>query len=436
MASDFLQLADISLLITKGTTPSTFGGRFTSAGINFVKSESLSYDGRIDNTKFAFIDRATHEKQKRSQITENDILYSIAGVNLGKCGVATADILPANTNQAVAIIRIDPERANARFVSYVLRDTRFVQKVLRGVAQSAQPNVNLGDISRFSIPSFPLSSQRAIAKVLTDLDQKIELNRRMAETLEAMVLTLFKSWFVSFDPVQPKSDKRSGLSQKVATLFPLSIGKEGLPKGWALRDVSELFDVGIGKTPPRNDPQWFSKNDKDIPWMSIRDLGTCGTYISEVSEYLTQEAVDRFRVRLIPNNTVVLSFKLTVGRVAIAARDMLSNEAIAHFLARSGTYISSEYLFCFLKSFNFESLGSTSSIASAVNSESIREIKIIEPDKKVHDAFFSIAQPCFLRIRQLQEEARTVTTLRDALLPRLISGELRINDVEKRIVAA
>lgn len=95
--------------------------------------------------------------------------------------------------------------------------------------------------------------------------------------------------------------------------------------------ADEYFDISIGKTPPRKEPQWFSTNPKDVTWVSISDMGTCGLYISESSEQLTKEAVDRHNVKIVPDNTVLLSFKLTVGRIAITDGEMTTNEAIAHF---------------------------------------------------------------------------------------------------------
>ena len=117
-----MPLADLCLKITKGTTPNEKDGGFSERGINYIKSESLSYDGSIDATKFAFISEETNQRLKRSIIQDADILYSIAGANLGKCGIARAEYLPANTNQAVAIIRVDEQRASSRFISFCLRN--------------------------------------------------------------------------------------------------------------------------------------------------------------------------------------------------------------------------------------------------------------------------------------------------------------------------
>ncbi len=249
----FAELKSLCRLITKGTTPTTIGGHFTESGVNFIKSESIGYDGTIDASKFTYIDTPTNRQLKRSQIADGDILYSIAGVHLGKCASARKEHLPANTNQAVAIIRVDSEHVVSKFVEYVLRNRSFVEEVNAGVAQSAQPNVNLTEIGRFQIPLPPKTEQAAIAATLGALDDKIELNRRMNETLEAIARAVFKSWFVDFDPVRDTAEGRKpyGMTDATAALFSDSFDESPLgkiPKGWAAVPLPAAFDVN----PPRS----------------------------------------------------------------------------------------------------------------------------------------------------------------------------------------
>lgn len=140
-------LKDITTKITKGTTPTSIGCKFEKSGINFIKSESLVDGKTIDKSKFAFISERTHERLKRSQIEENDILFSMAGMFLGKTGIATAEVVPANTNQAVAIIRVDDTKANYEYVYYYLNQKSVIHTINTTSAQSAQPNINLKQIA-------------------------------------------------------------------------------------------------------------------------------------------------------------------------------------------------------------------------------------------------------------------------------------------------
>ena len=135
-------------------------------------------------------------------------------------------------------------------------------------------------------------------------------------------------------------------------------------------------------------------------------------------------------MRRIPGDTVVLSFKLTVGRVAITDGEMFSNEAIAHFLPKADNWLSTAYLYCYLRQFDYESLGSTSSIATAVNSDSVRSIAILVPNAVICLAFEILANNSFSQVRSMQRESRSLAQLRNTLLPKLISGELRVSDTE------
>ena len=192
--------------------------------------------------------------------------------------------------------------------------------------------------------------------------------------------------------------------------------------------AEEYFDIAIGKTPPRKEHQWFTTNPSDVTWVSISDMGGCGTYIRRSSEQLTQEAVDKFNIRIIPSNTVLLSFKLTVGRIAITYGEMTTNEAIAHFKTDK-TFIN-EYLYCYLKDFNYQTMGSTSSIATAVNSKIIKAMPFVIPTDDEIFRFHTVVGPMFEQILNNQLENDLLAEMRDALLPRLMSGELDVSNLD------
>jgi len=192
--------------------------------------------------------------------------------------------------------------------------------------------------------------------------------------------------------------------------------------------AEEYFDIAIGKTPPRKEHQWFTTDPSDVTWVSISDMGSCGTYIRKSSEQLTQEAVEMFNIRVIPSNTVLLSFKLTVGRIAITYGEMTTNEAIAHF--KTDKSFINEYLYCYLKDFNYQTMGSTSSIATAVNSKIIKAMPFVIPTDDEISRFHTVVSPMFEQILNNQLENDSLAELRDTLLPRLMSGELDVSDLD------
>ena len=159
------------------------------------------------------------------------------------------------------------------------------------------------------------------------------------------------------------------------------------------------------------------------------------TFALASDEDLTTDAIEQFRVPVIPAGTVMVSFKLTVGRVAIASKDMYSNEAIAHLVENQDTPVANTFAYCFMKDFDYDTLSSTSSIATAVNSKSIKAIELIVPDAGTHSAFAAIVQPVFDQILRNVSENDTLIAIRDLLLPKLMSGELRLSDAENAVEA-
>lgn len=429
--SNAVFLSDLCSLITKGTTPTTTGGGFAIAGINFIKSESLSYDGSIDEKKFAFIDAETHRKLKRSQISEGDILYSIAGVNLGKCGMVKAHMLPANTNQAVAIIRVDPTLASARFISYFLRNTRFVQGVLNGVAQSAQPNVNLGDIGRFKIPQCSLNRQRAIASLLGALDDKIELNRQMNETLEATARLLFKDWFVDFGPTRAKAEGRPPyLAPELWSLFPDALDDDDKPMGWEPSTIGQEVRVVGGSTPSTKEPFYW---DGEFCWATPKDLSTLkAPVLLKTERRITQAGISQISSGLLPVGTLLLSSRAPIGYLAISEVETAVNQGFIAMVCEGR--LTNVFVWLWTQA-NMDAIlqkanGSTFLEISKTN---FRPIPVIIASAAILKAFDAITQPLYTQIVANERESRTLTHTRDLLLPKLMSGEIRLREAEKLV---
>ncbi len=308
---------------------------------------------------------------------------------IGQVFFAKDDYWPLNTTLYVQ----DFKGNDPLFIFYLLKVFDFTKYS----DKSAVPGINRNDVhsEKVSIPN--TEEQIKIATILSSLDDKIDLLHRQNKTLEQLAETLFRQWFV-----------------------------EEAEESWAVGTLGDIFDIGIGRTPPRQEHLWFSTNPKDIKWVSIRDMGISGIYIDQVSEYLTQEAVERFSIPIIPENTVLLSFKMTIGRIAISTEEMLSNEAIAHFKQKKNSRLFPEFLYLFLKRFRWELLGSTSSIVEAINSKMIKEIELTFPDEITLCNFKELITPYFVKIKSNQNQMSTLTMLRDTLLPKLMSGEVRV----------
>lgn len=166
--------------------------------------------------------------------------------------------------------------------------------------------------------------------------------------------------------------------------------------------LGDICDIKIGRTPPRKQPQWFSESH-GIKWVSIKDMGNTGKYISQTSEFLTADAIKKFNVPIIPAGTLLMSFKLTVGRLGFTGHDMCSNEAIAQLPIKDSDIVDKNYLYYYLKNFNFDSLSSTSSIATAVNSKTVKSISVnlppLDQQKKIANILGSLDEKIELNRR-------------------------------------
>lgn len=224
-----------------------------------------------------------------------------------------------------------------------------------------------------------------LVNILGSIDEKIENNEQKILKLEKFLLDEFSKFSSNISDFESKK-------------------------------AEEVFNISIGRTPPRQEFLWFekAKNNNNKKWISIADMGSSNVFIFNTNEYLTNDAITKFNIPLIKPNTVILSFKLTVGRVNITSEEMLSNEAIAHFNTDNKFLLP--YTYCYLKSFNYNDLGSTSSIATATNSKSIKNMNFILPNDDDVKHFYSTGNPILEKILSLQKQINKLTKLKQLYL--------------------
>ena len=178
---DTIRLGDVASLITKGTTPNHRGFEYKNNGITFLKVECISSSGRFVPSRFAYIDQHCHNSLQRSQLQQGDLLYSIAGA-LGRRAIVDVSILPANTNQALAIIRLGADAdLDRQYLFHFLVSPQIHNQIERFAVQSAQANISLANVNDFAIDSPPLPEQRKIASILTTVDRLIEHTEALIE---------------------------------------------------------------------------------------------------------------------------------------------------------------------------------------------------------------------------------------------------------------
>ena len=274
MSWEFKTVDEITELVTKGTTPSTYGYDFIEEGINYIRAEGISKDGYVDNSTFLKISQECHDKLNRSQLRASDILFSIAGMALGKTGIVKEDYLPANTNQAVAIIRPLQNLVHPKFLQYYFVNPEFYKFVNSVSAQSAQPNINLAQIKSLKINLPPLQTQKRIASILSAYDDLIENNLKRIKLLEETAQNIYKEWFVNF---RFPNYENTPINQET-----------GLPEGWEKVNLYDFAEVKMGFPFKAED---FNENSIGKPAIRIRDIPNNWT-----KTYTTQEVSEDYIV--------------------------------------------------------------------------------------------------------------------------------------------
>ena len=392
-------LDSITTKITKGTTPTSVGCTFENSGVNFIKSESLGNSRNIDRSKFAFISEQTHEKLKRSQIEKNDILFSMAGMFLGKTGIVTDDLVPANTNQAVAIIRIDTEKANHEYVYYYLNQRSVVQAVNASSAQSAQPNINLKQIGQIEIDLPERKLQDKIVSILSAIDFKIEKNNQINENLEQQAQSYFQELFV--DNADPE---------------------------WTTGTISDLGIVVGGSTPSKAKPEYYTETG--IAWITPKDLSiNKSKFVFHGENDITELGLKNSSAVIMPEGTVLFSSRAPIGYIAIAAGEVTTNQGFKSVVPKPE--IGTPFVYFFLKNTLpvIEGMASGSTFKE-VSGSTMKKVPAVIPDAETLAKFNNFCAPIFAEQRILEEQNQSLAILRDNLLPKLMSGEIDVSDVQ------
>ena len=259
------------------------------------------------------------------------------------------------------------------------------------------------EMCKVELPVPDIEKQRKIVKAYKTITDRIALKQKINYKLVACIDTIFNEQFGNFKALAESSTANTDFSS--------------LPDGWTIENAVHSFDISIGKTPPRSEPEWFTSNQTDNVWISIADMKTNSPFIFKSAEYLTNEAVKKHNVKIVPANSVLLSFKMTVGRVAIVTNEVTTNEAIAHFPCTKETLF---FVYCYLKNFNYGYLGSTSSITTAINSKIIKEMPFLMPSKKELDLFNRKVSGLFEQLKYISKELDILEELSKMLLPQLL----------------
>jgi len=300
---------------------------------------------------------------------------------------------------------------------------------------SAIPSTSRGDFYALSVKVPPRVEQQAMAQVLSSLDDKIALNHRTNETLEAVARAIFKSWFVGFDPVRAKAEggQPFDMDAETAALFPDSfedspLGK--IPKGWQVRGIGEVVSVAGGSTPRTDEPEFW---EGTVSFATPKDMSSLKTPILlETERGITELGVNQIGSGLLPKGTVLLSSRAPIGYLAIAENEVTVNQGIIAMVCDKE--LPNLYVLQWTKQ-NMETIiaNANGTTFLEISKANFRSIQVIVPSAPALCYFTNVVGPLYRRMVNNLVEANTLAAIRDALLPKLISGEIRVKDAPKMV---
>jgi len=389
--------------------------------------------------EFAFVTEAKAKSLEANLARPRDLVFTQRGT-LGQ--VALVPPRPFEVyliSQSQMKLTVDAKKADALFLYYVFTSQEQLEYIRQHAIQTGVPHTNLGILRETPIPLPRVEEQHAIALTLGELDNKIELNRQMSKTLENMVWVLFKSWFVDFDPVHAQAEGRdSGLSKNVVRLFPNSFNEnEGrqFPQGWRIATVAELCQsIFSGGTPSTQVSSFWGG---EIPWLSSGE--TRNRFITKTDKTITSEGVANSSTRMAKAGCTVIASAgqgNTRGQASLLMFDSYINQSVVA-LAANPDLASELYLFFNLsrRYDEFRQVSDSHSSRGSLTTKLLASLPIIVPPRELVAEFDAFTRPIVERIRSSVEESDLLASLRNSLLPKLVSGELRLRDLE-RIVGA
>lgn len=412
---------------------------FGSDGAAFIRATDMSR-GRVLFESAEHINEVAVRRIRKGIGRGGDILFSHKGT-VGKLALVPIDAPPFVCSPQTTFWRtLDESRLDRRFLYYFMSSRGFTEQWHSRKGETDMADyVSLTAQRKFRLSVPPIEEQRAIARVLGVLDDKIELNRQMNRALEEASRALFRSWFVGFEPTLARVDRRhpKGLTRNVASLFPEHFVDSvvgPIPEGWNVAKIGDVVRVLGGSTPRTDEPQFWAGGD--IPWATPKDLSRLSNpVLLDTERKITAEGLSQISSGLLPVGTVLLSSRAPIGYLVMTEVPVAVNQGFIAMVC-SGE-LSNHYVLRWTEENLNEVLARAGGTTFAeISKSNFRPIPVIIPGRAILDEFDALAAALHRRLASNLRESETLAALRDALLPKLLSGQVQIAPVEKLVEQA
>ena len=415
---------------------------FQDYGVPVIRGSNLSetISLRLIDEKLVFISEEKAQEFKRSIVRKGDLIFTSWGT-IGQVGLIDnrckySEYVVSNKQMKFTP---DSEKADSLFLYYLFSSPEISGRIKNEAIGSSVPGYNLTLLRSIELILPPLSEQKAIAHILGTLDDKIELNKQMNETLEAIARAIFKSWFVNFDPVRAKMEGKQppGMDAATADLFPDEFEESSLgliPKGWRVSTIGESVTIVGGSTPSTKNPDYWEGGT--INWTTPKDLSSLSSpVLLNTQKKITELGLTQISSGLLPKGTVLLSSRAPIGYLAIAEIPVAINQGYIGMICDKS--LRNHYVLHWTRE-NIQTIigRANGTTFLEISKSNFRPIELVMPNIKVLDIFIEQVEGLYQMIVHNLQQSHTLATIRDTLLPKLISGKIRFKEAEKILEGA
>jgi type I restriction enzyme S subunit len=404
---------------------------FGKEGVPFLTAKIVSDDGRIDFDQASRLNCQKANQFGFGWIEKDDVLLS-HNATVGRVALVPEIKEKMLVGTSLTYFRLDKERLLPSYLATYMASKEFQDQLASVMSYSTRNQVPI-TIQRDLFVDVPcLADQKFIGDVFESFSRKIELNRKINETLEGIAKALFKSWFVDFDPVRAKAEGRpTGLPDEISELFPDSFEESELgeiPSGWSTSQIGSRLETFLGGTPSRKKHEYWGGA---IPWIGS---GMVNEFrVIKATEMITEEGLANSATKMLPRGSTLIAITgATLGKVSMNEIEVCANQSVVAI--NPSTSLGAEYVFLWVKSnIDFLINCQTGGAQQHVNKNDVNNMPLLLPPPRILERFSDIAAPVFKKIAGGLFEQESLSSIRDLLLPRLISGELRVPDAEKML---
>jgi len=389
------RLGKVVVKISSGATPKGGSNAYKESGISLIRSQNI-LDFQFVINGLVFIDEEQAYRLRNVTVKENDILLNITGDSVARCCVVPCNILPARVNQHVAIIRLDSNQSDYAFIFYLLQAMKE-ELLMQSEIGATRKALTKGMIENLAITLPPLPEQKAIAAVLSSLDDKIDLLHRQNKTLEALAEILFRQWFV-----------------------------EEAREDWEVGTLGDILTMKGGATPSTKKTEYWNG---DIHWTTPRDLSNNNhIYLLDTARKISSQGLQKISSGLLPKGVLLLSSRAPVGYLAFSEVPIAINQGYIAIIDDKG--FSKNFIYLWLKiNIDYVKSFANGSTFQEISKTSFKTLEITIPPETLRLQFDENITPIFEKIKTNVYQIQTLSKLRDTLLPKLMSGEVRVKSI-------